>query len=323
MSMDQQPDQFIESLRAALAADEAVEVTAADVVTARLRERVGLGSGGIRKDRGRAWREYSGKSLQERLIGAGAARKSSGTGVGGKQLKNWDRWAVGALAAAVFALVFIGFEYLSVRQHPGFQSKTYSTSLGQRAKIQLADGSQVILSPATTIRVAGRKVELSGEAVFTVIKHTKEPFTVHANNAVTRVLGTTFGVRAIAGEQRVRVVVAEGKVSVGSTTLTIGNAATVNADGVISIERNANIATLLGWTEGRLVFDNATVGEMLVELGRWYGLELRMADPADASQLVNASFETRERPSQVISSVSRMLNARTIRKGSIITFIKE
>src|SRR5687768_8668644 len=69
-------------------------------------------------------------------------------------------------------------------------SKTFSTGIGQRANVKLADGSVVIIAPATTLRVLGRSIDLSGEAIFTVTQRTGEPFIVRANNTVTRVLGT-------------------------------------------------------------------------------------------------------------------------------------
>src|SRR5688572_16717807 len=103
-------------------------------------------------------------------------------------------WRYTSIAAAIVAAV-VGIKYISNHTSTP-ETKTYSTARGQRATITLLDGSIAILAPATTIHVTNRNVELNGEAVFTVTQHTGEPFTVKSGNTVTRVLGTTFGIRA-------------------------------------------------------------------------------------------------------------------------------
>ncbi|MDQ6479463.1 FecR family protein [Dyadobacter sp. LHD-138] len=59
-----------------------------------------------------------------------------------------------------------------------------------------------------------REVFLSGEAFFEVAKNPKKPFFVYANEVVTRVLGTSFDIKAFDGERQVRVNVRTGQVSV-------------------------------------------------------------------------------------------------------------
>ncbi len=86
--------------------------------------------------------------------------------------------------------------------------------------IQLGDGSNVVLQQDGALQypasfAAGkREVFLSGEAFFEVAHDTTAPFYVHANGAVTKVLGTSFKIKAQPHTQTLHVAVKTGKVAV-------------------------------------------------------------------------------------------------------------
>ncbi|RRB03696.1 FecR family protein [Larkinella rosea] len=90
----------------------------------------------------------------------------------------------------------------------------------QILRVQLADGSQVELQKGGRLRyrkeMAGtqREVYLTGEAFFDVKKNPKKPFVVYANGLVTKVLGTSFRIKAPANAPTVTVDVKTGRVSV-------------------------------------------------------------------------------------------------------------
>jgi len=85
--------------------------------------------------------------------------------------------------------------------------------------LQLADGSHVTLAAGSTLKYrsdltgARREVYLTGEACFKVAKNPDRPFLVYTEKLVTTVLGTTFLVKAYAGEPGL-VAVREGRVAV-------------------------------------------------------------------------------------------------------------
>jgi len=86
-------------------------------------------------------------------------------------------------------------------------------------RVELSDGSVVTLMPQSEIRFPSvfghqREVYLSGEALFEVARNVKHPFLVYANEVTTRVLGTSFLIKAYAREQDITVTVKTGKVSV-------------------------------------------------------------------------------------------------------------
>lgn len=86
--------------------------------------------------------------------------------------------------------------------------------------ILLSDGSVATLKKGSTlkfpVKFSGdtRKVYLTGEAFFDVTKNPTNPFLVFANETVTKVLGTSFRIKAPEGANTVMVFVKTGRVSV-------------------------------------------------------------------------------------------------------------
>lgn len=86
--------------------------------------------------------------------------------------------------------------------------------------IRLPDNSTVILKAGSKLSYAKqfngkiREVYLDGEAFFEVAKDSKRPFIVHTNELITKVLGTSFSVKAYNKEKEFSVRVNTGKVSV-------------------------------------------------------------------------------------------------------------
>lgn len=78
--------------------------------------------------------------------------------------------------------------------------------------VRLQKGSRISYSPA--FNGAKREVYLTGEGFFDVVKNPSQPFLVYANELVTKVLGTSFTVKAYESDQQITVDVRTGKVSV-------------------------------------------------------------------------------------------------------------
>lgn len=101
---------------------------------------------------------------------------------------------------------------------------TTSVNNGLATKtIVLADGSTIVLEPGSEVRYAkdfqnDREVFLTGEAFFTVTKDPSHPFMVYANEVTTKVLGTSFRIKANKEEKEIVVAVKTGKVSVFAKT---------------------------------------------------------------------------------------------------------
>ena len=120
-----------------------------------------------------------------------------------------------ATASCTLVLVIAGAVWW---QTNGFPS--YTTDIGERRSITLADGSTVDLNSRSRLRVeftkGERRVELAeGQALFQVAKDKNRPFIVSSGNAIVRAVGTQFDVYRKANGTTVTVL--EGRVAVYST----------------------------------------------------------------------------------------------------------
>jgi len=236
------------------------------------------------------------------------------------------------MGTAVIALALVGTVFLSpfakrvISGHPSTPvTHVVETQSGQRIKVPLPDGSVVQLAPMSRMQYtdafghSARDIVLEGEAVFTVTRNTSTPFTVRAQQTVIQVLGTTFGVRGYATDSAVRVVVANGKVQVNHhQTLSIGDLSVVTATGNMTIEHDVRVSTMLGWTEGRLVFDGVPLSRLARDLERWYGVTIDISDTTLANQRVFTEFSGHSLD-DVLTVLSRSLHMRVVRQGPHIT----
>ena len=130
-------------------------------------------------------------------------------------------------AAVIIAGIFLswyGFKSGSVSSYAKrIVEKSWVEKYNKTASKQtlhLEDGSVVILEPDSKLSRPlhfldqKREVYLSGEAYFQVARDINRPFVVYSNKLVTRVLGTSFIVKAQKNAKENVVEVKEGKVSV-------------------------------------------------------------------------------------------------------------
>lgn len=146
----------------------------------------------------------------------------------GGAARRWGRmrWVA---AAAVLLAVGIGIWWQATHQATPYEQQlatlttTFSEKINTTRQVQiihLPDQSVVSLAPQSRLSYQSdfgqqnRTVYLSGEATFAVKKNKGKPFLVHANEVVTKVVGTRFTVRAFARENSVQVQVQSGQVSV-------------------------------------------------------------------------------------------------------------
>lgn len=178
----------------------------------------------------------------------------------------------------------------------------YTTRIGELRRITLDDGSTVALNTNSEVRVRysenARQVELArGEALFEVAKNKARPFKVEAGRTTVFAVGTAFSVRLRAEprDERVDVVVTEGRVAINPPT-----AATYSA-GTVAIVRNGRIESTtllsaedisgkLAWISGRLVFQGEKLGEVVAEINRYNQRQLEVSDPDIAGVRIGGTF---------------------------------
>src|SRR5882724_7966691 len=109
------------------------------------------------------------------------------------------------IAVAAIALVCIALPALWLLPKNRTAQKAYAKTVAKPSGHQviiLPDGTTVTLNLGTKLGYPAafsgstRDVYLTGEAYFEVKNNTSQPFLVHTGNFVTRVLGTTFNIKA-------------------------------------------------------------------------------------------------------------------------------
>ena len=169
-------------------------------------------------------------------------------------------------------------------------------SAGEKSKILLSDGTIVWLNAESKLRYLPdfndtiRRIALVGEAYFQVARDSIRPFVVESGGLQTTALGTAFNVRHFAGDSVVVVFLEEGKVNVertddpGTSAFLepgYGVISQVNRSGLQKFADRANLWT--GWKDGVLIFDNASIHEVIKTCERWYSVKfsIRGSPPSD------------------------------------------
>ncbi|MDP5198906.1 FecR family protein [Flavobacterium sp. DG2-3] len=154
-----------------------------------------------------------------------------------KKLKLQRYWISGVAAAilvGIFSIWFFKNNIITTDNvvtynelvHDNDEGLVEQTNNSEKSQIiTLSDGSSVLLQPNSKLSYPKiftgneRKVYLSGEGFFEISKNPKKPFFVYANEIVTRVVGTSFRIKAYPDQQNVEVLVRTGKVKVKSNDL--------------------------------------------------------------------------------------------------------
>lgn len=195
---------------------------------------------------------------------------------------------VGAIAAAAAFAVVIAPEFATAR------TETYTTAKGERRTLELADGSRIDLNGGTHLTVTlartSRHVVLDrGQAVFDVAHGPDRPFTIAAGDRTVRVVGTQFDVRRLDG--KLSVTVARGAVEVRPADGAAGKAYRLRPGQRLDHQEGAEVARVaaaepaevLGWREGRVVYRDQPLSEVVADLNQQFSAPIRIEDPALAA----------------------------------------
>lgn len=192
------------------------------------------------------------------------------------------------LAASVLIPVLIGlFVYIENRDSALIE---VSVSYGEQKELQLPDGSCVWLNAGSSIRYTKRftgdtrDIYLMGEACFSVVKNTGQPFIVTTKKLSVRALGTEFNIRAYPLEERTTATLNSGRISVQLVPSSGDSAKTYllqpdqqlvyREDGLVDIS-DVTAADVSAWKSGVLLFDNIQFGEVVRLLERQFDVSVR------------------------------------------------
>lgn len=201
--------------------------------------------------------------------------------------KNWTK--VGAvvtilLASAVVLYTTRESESATVTSPVAVKYTDKTTPKGARTTFKLSDGSIVNLNANSKLIYPNkfngdkREVYLEGEAFFDVAENAKKPFIVTTGDIQTKVLGTTFNIKAPTSSEIIEVALVTGSISLSnsksSETLLLkpDEMGTYNGSSQPIIKSLYDKERVLGWKEQLLTFSNTDFDEVIKSLENWYGV---------------------------------------------------
>lgn len=132
--------------------------------------------------------------------------------------------------------------------------------------------------PRVSFTAERREVYLEGEAYFEVAKDSEHPFIVHISRGAIEVLGTGFNVRDYREEQKTVTTLVQGKVvyrperQPGREIMLEPGFQIKDEEGGSLQPRKVDVILYTGWKDGKYVFENATLEEIMQVLSRWYDI---------------------------------------------------
>lgn len=211
---------------------------------------------------------------------AGAALLAAGVGLALILLPGAGPWPRGAAEA-------------------GLAATRYTTPVGVIERIELADGSHVVLGGNSALDVTiGRDIRqavlVRGQVYFDIRTQAARPFQVTADAARIRVLGTAFDVRLGPADTTVSVV--KGRVSVlagaaSSRPLGAGERITVAKGGRLGAVGAFTASQVLGWQEGRFHFEDSRLADLVADLNRYSYRRIELDGAGLEDINISASFD--------------------------------
>lgn len=185
---------------------------------------------------------------------------------------------------------------------------TVSIPRGGQYALTLSDGTRVWLNALSSLKFPEqfsdslRVVELTGEAFFHVSKDRQHPFIVRmSEKEQVTVLGTQFNVNWYKDEETKKITLIEGSVDVKSQTssmkLTPGQQVRIS-NGNLSLEKFADTEAAAGWKDGKFVFRDADIYNIMRQAERWY--DVNVIYRTTSSEHFNFSISRNEPLSKIL-----------------------
>lgn len=272
----------------------------------------------------------------------------------------WLKWywiAAASLVVLVTSLFFFRKNSSAANQPLAIKEvNEISTQPGSKSKIQLPDGTTVLLNAGSSLTYGKeygrelREVNLEGEGFFDVQKNKEVPFIIHTSDINIKVLGTVFNVKAYPEDKKTETSLIRGSIEVTiknrpndkiilspSEKLVVeNNRAAITKDRLKEAKEvlPPNLQTLVSvnkinysridssiaeiqWTENKLVFRDQAFTDLAADMQRWYNVKIDITDPVLAEARLTGIFEN-ETIEQALEALKISTAFRYDKKGNNI-----
>ena len=207
-------------------------------------------------------------------------------------------------AAAAILFILASYTAYTLLERPALETFV-ANEYEIPARVELEDGTSVWLNRDSRLIFPkkfgrrNRKVQLVGEGYFQVERAEDWPFLVEAGGSQTRVLGTSFNIRAYPDSNRVHLFVNSGKVAFSTANESDNESAILEKNQGAVYLRNKNQVTKLdtitnqplAWWNQELVYDQAELRQVFSDLEELFGVEFQV----EGESLLNCLFSGRLR----------------------------
>ncbi len=239
-----------------------------------------------------------------------------------KRLWKQVGWLGSIAACVVLVWIFLPSGNGSDEKKPVMSE--VATNAGSKSTIRLPDGSTVKLNTNSSLQynedfgIGGRKITLTGEAFFDIVKNEAQPLTVQAGNVNITVKGTIFNVRAYQEDATVEASLIEGAIEVSEKSdperkillrpnekILIGQTLVAPAgktnkvavkEAVLElgkIKPNPTDSSIneIVWVEDELTFYREPFYSLAQKMERWYNISIRFETEKIKDMSFTGSFE--------------------------------
>lgn len=247
------------------------------------------------------------------------------------------RWIWYASGLAAMLLIVFGLSFYFNVDSPSKLSRIssdiplsnwakYENLSAKVLKVDLPDGSTVWLQPKTLLSYnqsdrVYRQVNLRGEAFFDVKRDKSRPFLIYSGKMTTKVLGTSFNVKAYPETEKFEVSVVTGKVSVTNES---EKEVFVTTKQQVILETKTDNLTIneipkdktYYWELASLSFDNTPMESVINSIEQNYNVSIDLSPKLKACRL-SGNF-TNEHLATILEIVCRSIEAEYVINGDRI-----
>ncbi|MDR0412831.1 MAG: DUF4974 domain-containing protein [Dysgonamonadaceae bacterium] len=208
---------------------------------------------------------------------------------------------------------------------------TIDAGKGERSQVTLPDGTKVWINSCSSLTYhteasAVRRVQLTGEAYFEVIKNDRRPFIVSTPLLDVKVLGTKFNLKAFEEENSIQATLYEGLIAANIHNRPFDRDFLLNPGEQLTYEKDKKpmISTVQGqeatdWKNGIFRFHKRQLQDIVRALERSFAVEITIADAKLAQERFTCEFRNEENVVDILNVLKKTKKLDFRIKGSIIT----
>ncbi|RHR42036.1 DUF4974 domain-containing protein [Parabacteroides sp. AF18-52] len=201
------------------------------------------------------------------------------------------------------------------------KGKTYELKLSDGTHVWLNSDSELIYP--TNFTGNTREVILRGEAFFDVAKDASKPFIVENNQMKIKVLGTSFNVSGYVSERLQNVTLVNGSVQVqidndSAFRISPSEQFLYDKEKQTTSIQVVNTDLYTAWTEGKYIFKDTRLEDILSKLQRWYDFEIIYLQEELKNRRFSIVINREDNLKDVLEVISFTSNVKLVQENNII-----